>query len=168
MLDDGDAHWTTRQEAALPLFFSQDLQENGWSFCVTGKRWISLLCVTFLARCLIPEDGHNIEELCVGFSQAVDLFPTTQRGFHIRGGWGWFVNFMAIMAIWNSFRVHSGLISFVFCCQGTWHRLEMSDFHNRSQTSARRSDYVWQYEYYDDEEPVSFEGLKAHRCKMCL
>lgn len=41
----------------------------------------------------------------------------------------------------------------------------MSDFHNRSQTSARRSDYVWQYEYYDDEEPVSFEGLKAHRCK---
>ena len=42
----------------------------------------------------------------------------------------------------------------------------MSDFHNRSQTSARRSDYVWQYEYYDDEEPVSFEGLKAHRCKL--
>lgn len=42
----------------------------------------------------------------------------------------------------------------------------MSDFHNRSQSSARRSDYVWQYEYYDDEEPVSFEGLKAHRCKM--
>lgn len=25
--------------------------------------------------------------------------------------------------------------------------------------------YVWQYEYYDDEEPVSFEGLKANRCK---
>lgn len=42
----------------------------------------------------------------------------------------------------------------------------MSDFHNRSQTSARRSDYVWQYEYYDDEEPVSFEGLKAHRCEL--
>lgn len=42
----------------------------------------------------------------------------------------------------------------------------MSDLHNRSQTSARRSDYVWQYEYYDDEEPVSFEGLKAHRCKL--
>lgn len=42
----------------------------------------------------------------------------------------------------------------------------MSELHNRSQTSARRSDYVWQYEYYDDEEPVSFEGLKAHRCKF--
>lgn len=42
--------------------------------------------------------------------------------------------------------------------------VEMTDFNNRSQTSARRSDYVWQYEYYDDE-PVSFEGLKAHRCK---
>lgn len=43
---------------------------------------------------------------------------------------------------------------------------EMSDFNNRSQNSARRGDYVWQYEYYDDEEPVSFEGLKAHRCKL--
>lgn len=42
----------------------------------------------------------------------------------------------------------------------------MSDFNNRSQSSARRGDYVWQYEYYDDEEPVSFEGLKAHRCKL--
>lgn len=42
----------------------------------------------------------------------------------------------------------------------------MSDFNNRSLNSARRGDYVWQYEYYDDEEPVSFEGLKAHRCKL--
>lgn len=42
----------------------------------------------------------------------------------------------------------------------------MSEFNNRSQNSARRGDYVWQYEYYDDEEPVSFEGLKAHRCKL--
>lgn len=42
----------------------------------------------------------------------------------------------------------------------------MSDFTNRSQNSARRGDYVWQYEYYDDEEPVSFEGLKAHRCEL--
>ncbi|XP_031600547.2 melanocortin-2 receptor accessory protein 2A [Oreochromis aureus] len=46
--------------------------------------------------------------------------------------------------------------------------VEMSDFHNRSQTSARRSDYVWQYEYYDDEEPVSFEGLKAHRYSIVI
>nr|XP_057913578.1 melanocortin-2 receptor accessory protein 2-like isoform X2 [Doryrhamphus excisus] len=39
--------------------------------------------------------------------------------------------------------------------------------HNRSQSSARRSDYVWQYEYYD-EEPVSFEGLKAHRYSIVI
>ncbi|XP_070705891.1 melanocortin-2 receptor accessory protein 2A-like [Pempheris klunzingeri] len=44
----------------------------------------------------------------------------------------------------------------------------MSDFHNRSQSSSRRSDYVWQYEYYDDEEPVSFEGLKAHRYSIVI
>ncbi|XP_033932387.1 melanocortin-2 receptor accessory protein 2A-like [Pseudochaenichthys georgianus] len=44
----------------------------------------------------------------------------------------------------------------------------MSDFHNRSQTNARRSDYVWQYEYYDDEEPVSFEGLNAHRYSIVI
>ncbi|XP_028253595.1 melanocortin-2 receptor accessory protein 2A [Parambassis ranga] len=44
----------------------------------------------------------------------------------------------------------------------------MSDLHNRSQTNARRSDYVWQYEYYDDEEPVSFEGLKAHRYSIVI
>ncbi|AWP20137.1 putative melanocortin-2 receptor accessory protein 2 [Scophthalmus maximus] len=39
---------------------------------------------------------------------------------------------------------------------------------NRSQTGARRGDYVWQYEYYDDEEPVSFEGLKAHRYSIVI
>uniref|UniRef100_A0A3P9HIB0 Melanocortin 2 receptor accessory protein 2b n=1 Tax=Oryzias latipes TaxID=8090 RepID=A0A3P9HIB0_ORYLA len=44
----------------------------------------------------------------------------------------------------------------------------MSEIHNRSQISARRSDYVWQYEYYDDEEPVSFEGLKAHRYSIVI
>ncbi|XP_034017969.1 melanocortin-2 receptor accessory protein 2A-like [Thalassophryne amazonica] len=44
----------------------------------------------------------------------------------------------------------------------------MSDFHNQSRMSARRSDYVWQYEYYDDEEPVSFEGLKAHRYSIVI
>ncbi|XP_061668773.1 melanocortin-2 receptor accessory protein 2A-like [Syngnathoides biaculeatus] len=38
---------------------------------------------------------------------------------------------------------------------------------NRSQSSARRTDYVWQYEYYD-EEPVSFEGLKAHRYSIVI
>ncbi|KAM9355859.1 melanocortin-2 receptor accessory protein 2A-like [Pholidichthys leucotaenia] len=44
----------------------------------------------------------------------------------------------------------------------------MSDLHNRSQTAARRGDYVWHYEYYDDEEPVSFEGLKAHRYSIVI
>uniref|UniRef100_A0A3Q3X314 Melanocortin 2 receptor accessory protein 2b n=1 Tax=Mola mola TaxID=94237 RepID=A0A3Q3X314_MOLML len=44
----------------------------------------------------------------------------------------------------------------------------MSDFTNRSQSGARRGDYVWQYEYYDDEEPVSFEGLKAHRYSIVI
>ena len=42
----------------------------------------------------------------------------------------------------------------------------MSDFSNRSRSSAHRRDYTWQYEYYDDEEePVSFEGLRANRCE---
>lgn len=44
----------------------------------------------------------------------------------------------------------------------------MSNFSNRSRSSAHRRDYVWQYEYYDDEEPVSFEGLKANRCEEIL
>uniref|UniRef100_A0A665UYD7 Melanocortin 2 receptor accessory protein 2b n=1 Tax=Echeneis naucrates TaxID=173247 RepID=A0A665UYD7_ECHNA len=44
----------------------------------------------------------------------------------------------------------------------------MSDFHNRSRSSAGPGDYVWQYEYYDDEEPVSFEGLKAHRYSIVI
>lgn len=41
----------------------------------------------------------------------------------------------------------------------------MSALANRSQSSARRGDYIWQYEYYEYEEPVSFEGLRAHRCE---
>ncbi|KAM9798210.1 melanocortin-2 receptor accessory protein 2A-like [Neosynchiropus ocellatus] len=44
----------------------------------------------------------------------------------------------------------------------------MSHLNNRSQTSARRGDYVWQYEYYDDDEPVSFEGLRAHRYSIVI
>ncbi|ROJ29330.1 Melanocortin-2 receptor accessory protein 2A [Anabarilius grahami] len=28
--------------------------------------------------------------------------------------------------------------------------------------------YEWSYEYYDDEEPVSFEGLKAHRYSIVI
>lgn len=30
---------------------------------------------------------------------------------------------------------------------------------------APLSDYEWSYEYYDEEELVSFEGLKVHRCE---
>ncbi|CAB1342662.1 unnamed protein product, partial [Coregonus sp. 'balchen'] len=47
----------------------------------------------------------------------------------------------------------------------------MSEIHNYNQSrpsSARGSDYVWQYEYYDDDEPVSFEGLKAHRYSIVI
>ncbi|XP_042280466.1 melanocortin-2 receptor accessory protein 2A [Thunnus maccoyii] len=29
-------------------------------------------------------------------------------------------------------------------------------------------DYEWRYEYYDDEEPVSFEGLRAHRYSIVI
>lgn len=43
----------------------------------------------------------------------------------------------------------------------------MSEFNhsNLSGGNAPDPDYKWTYEYYDDDEPVSFEGLKAHRCK---
>ncbi|KAL4657488.1 melanocortin-2 receptor accessory protein 2A-like isoform X1 [Arapaima gigas] len=37
---------------------------------------------------------------------------------------------------------------------------------NGSAPAGRGPDYVWEYEYYDDDEPVSFEGLKAHRCEF--
>ncbi|XP_039973969.1 melanocortin-2 receptor accessory protein 2A isoform X2 [Xiphias gladius] len=30
------------------------------------------------------------------------------------------------------------------------------------------SNYEWRYEYYDEEEPVSFEGLKAHRYSIVI
>lgn len=34
-----------------------------------------------------------------------------------------------------------------------------------SQQSASNSDYTWEYEYYEIG-PVSFDGLKAHKCKL--
>ncbi|XP_066538677.1 melanocortin-2 receptor accessory protein 2A [Hoplias malabaricus] len=37
-----------------------------------------------------------------------------------------------------------------------------------STASAAKNDYEWRYEYYDDEEPVSFEGLKAHRYSIVI
>ncbi|XP_030201784.1 melanocortin-2 receptor accessory protein 2A isoform X1 [Gadus morhua] len=45
---------------------------------------------------------------------------------------------------------------------------EMSGFENQSRANPHPSDYVWQYEYYDDEEPVSFEGLRAHRYSIVI
>lgn len=33
-----------------------------------------------------------------------------------------------------------------------------------SQHGLSHSEYTWEYEYYEFE-PVSFEGLKAHKCK---
>lgn len=48
-------------------------------------------------------------------------------------------------------------------------RVEMSAprlISNRtSQQSTSNSDYTWEYEYYEIG-PVSFEGLKAHKCKF--
>ncbi|KPP78858.1 melanocortin-2 receptor aCCessory protein 2A-like [Scleropages formosus] len=39
---------------------------------------------------------------------------------------------------------------------------------NGSAPAGRGPDYVWEYEYYDDDEPVSFEGLKAHRYSIVI
>ncbi|KAK1171143.1 melanocortin-2 receptor accessory protein 2-like isoform X1 [Acipenser oxyrinchus oxyrinchus] len=36
-----------------------------------------------------------------------------------------------------------------------------------SRQASSRPDYVWEYEYYD-YEPVSFEGLKAHRYSIVI
>ncbi|XP_028837040.1 melanocortin-2 receptor accessory protein 2A-like [Denticeps clupeoides] len=37
-----------------------------------------------------------------------------------------------------------------------------------SSGSPHSSDYEWRYEYYEDDEPVSFEGLKAHRYSIVI
>ncbi|CDQ78830.1 unnamed protein product [Oncorhynchus mykiss] len=39
---------------------------------------------------------------------------------------------------------------------------------NLSGGNAPDPDYKWTYEYYDDDEPVSFEGLKAHRYSIVI
>ncbi|XP_019120918.1 melanocortin-2 receptor accessory protein 2A [Larimichthys crocea] len=45
----------------------------------------------------------------------------------------------------------------------------MSGTDSPNSTSASPiSDYEWRYEYYDEEEPVSFEGLKAHRYSIVI
>ncbi|XP_072356836.1 melanocortin-2 receptor accessory protein 2-like [Scyliorhinus torazame] len=36
-----------------------------------------------------------------------------------------------------------------------------------NKTTDSNSDYIWRYEYYDDE-PVSFEGLKAHKYSIVI
>ncbi|TRY86388.1 hypothetical protein DNTS_012152 [Danionella cerebrum] len=37
-----------------------------------------------------------------------------------------------------------------------------------NSSSSQIHNYEWSYEYYDDEEPVSFEGLKAHRYSIVI
>ncbi|XP_052003339.1 melanocortin-2 receptor accessory protein 2A-like [Xyrauchen texanus] len=37
-----------------------------------------------------------------------------------------------------------------------------------NSTSMPKHNYEWSYEYYDDEEPVSFEELKAHRYSIVI
>lgn len=41
----------------------------------------------------------------------------------------------------------------------------MSGHSNQSQSGG---DYEWHYEYYDEEEPVSFEGLRANRYSIVI
>uniref|UniRef100_A0A8C1ZZG7 Melanocortin 2 receptor accessory protein 2b n=1 Tax=Cyprinus carpio TaxID=7962 RepID=A0A8C1ZZG7_CYPCA len=41
----------------------------------------------------------------------------------------------------------------------------MTEYSNRSQSGG---EYEWHYEYYDDEEPVSFEGLRANRYSIVI
>ncbi|XP_016353405.1 melanocortin-2 receptor accessory protein 2A [Sinocyclocheilus anshuiensis] len=44
----------------------------------------------------------------------------------------------------------------------------MPRFQHLNSTSMPNHNYEWSYEYYDDEEPVSFEGLKAHRYSIVI
>ncbi|GCB68006.1 hypothetical protein scyTo_0000803 [Scyliorhinus torazame] len=47
-------------------------------------------------------------------------------------------------------------------------RYEMSEVNPiANKTTDSNSDYIWRYEYYDDE-PVSFEGLKAHKYSIVI
>ncbi|XP_076827608.1 melanocortin-2 receptor accessory protein 2A [Brachyhypopomus gauderio] len=40
--------------------------------------------------------------------------------------------------------------------------------YSNTTASIPNTDYEWRYEYYDDDEPVSFEGLKAHRYSIVI
>ncbi|XP_053484519.1 melanocortin-2 receptor accessory protein 2A [Ictalurus furcatus] len=40
--------------------------------------------------------------------------------------------------------------------------------HPNTTAGVSHTDYEWRYEYYDDEEPVSFEGLKAHKYSIVI
>ncbi|TSK16109.1 Melanocortin-2 receptor accessory protein 2A [Bagarius yarrelli] len=40
--------------------------------------------------------------------------------------------------------------------------------HLNTTAGVLHTDYEWRYEYYDDEEPVSFEGLKAHKYSIVI
>ncbi|KAK7129566.1 hypothetical protein R3I93_019261 [Phoxinus phoxinus] len=41
----------------------------------------------------------------------------------------------------------------------------MTEYSNQSRAGG---DYEWHYEYYDEEEPVSFEGLRANRYSIVI
>uniref|UniRef100_UPI0037E84F7F melanocortin-2 receptor accessory protein 2A-like n=1 Tax=Semicossyphus pulcher TaxID=241346 RepID=UPI0037E84F7F len=45
--------------------------------------------------------------------------------------------------------------------------MSRADFPNGTGSSLV-PDYEWRYEYYDEEEPVSFEGLRAHRYSIVI
>ncbi|KAI5606546.1 melanocortin-2 receptor accessory protein 2A [Silurus asotus] len=48
-------------------------------------------------------------------------------------------------------------------------KLEMPVLQHLNTTAgASHTDYEWRYEYYDDEEPISFEGLKAHKYSIVI
>ncbi|XP_076135603.1 melanocortin-2 receptor accessory protein 2A [Alosa pseudoharengus] len=44
----------------------------------------------------------------------------------------------------------------------------MSALPSNITNTSPREDYEWRYEYYEDDEPVSFEGLKAHRYSIVI
>ncbi|XP_053351139.1 melanocortin-2 receptor accessory protein 2A [Clarias gariepinus] len=40
--------------------------------------------------------------------------------------------------------------------------------HPNATAGVLHTDYEWRYEYYDEEEPVSFEGLRAHKYSIVI
>lgn len=168
--------WITemRTEQLLPSLTGQPW---GWmlEFLRSGKAMGSLCFLSLFGHVIYIYKSQSTEITC---KELFAQFPTVIHRLQTCSSGSTSTDMLvcklyacgSLSAIWNG-NPQREAVSIVFFihlphCRGRWKRFEMSDFHNRSQTSARRSDYVWQYEYYDDEEPVSFEGLKAHRCKL--